>query len=158
MTSIQIGLSEEQRAGSAGILRAALADAYLLYTKTRKYHWNVEGAQFHDLHELFASQYEELDGEIDEIAERVRALGLYSTGSLKEFLDDARLKEDSGVQINSTRMIENLLSDHETLTRHLRADLQRAADEFGDLGNQDFLTGVMQSHEKTAWMLRSLLR
>ncbi len=158
MSSIQIGLSEEQRAGSAGILRATLADAYLLYTKTRKYHWNVEGSHFHDLHKLFEGQYEQIDGEIDDIAERIRALGVYSTGSLKEFLDDTRLQEDSGVQISSTQMIENLLSDHEALIRHLRLDLQRASDEFGDAGNQDFLTGLMESHEKMAWMLRSLLR
>lgn len=158
MSAIQIGLTDGQRVGSAGILRSVLADLFVLYTKTRKYHWNVEGRDFHDFHKLFESQYEELDEEIDEVAERIRSLGVYSTGSLKQFLVDARLKEDSEGQINATQMIEKLLIDHESLIRELRVDLRRAADEFSDAGNQDFLTRLMQGHEKMAWMLRSLLR
>jgi starvation-inducible DNA-binding protein len=134
-----------------------LADEYVLYTKTRKYHWNVEGPHFHNLHKLFESQYEEIDETIDAVAERIRALGLYSTGSLDEFLKDTRLKEDGGGQISATQMIENLLADHESLIRSLRSDLATASDSYGDAGTQDFLTGLMESHEKTAWMLRSLL-
>ncbi|WP_031497645.1 Dps family protein [Bryobacter aggregatus] len=158
MGAIQIGLTDDQRAGSAGLLKAALADVYVLYTKTRKYHWNVEGTDFHDLHKFFESQYEELDTAIDEIAERIRALGVYSTGSFKEFLEDARIKEDSNGQISAMQMIENLLNDQEAIIRDLRIDIKRASSEFDDDGNADFLTGLLKSHEKMAWMLRSMLR
>jgi len=157
MSTISIGLNEDQRAGVAGLLKQTLADEFILYTKTRKYHWNVEGPHFHDLHKLFEGQYDEIEETIDAVAERVRALGIYSTGSFHEFLADARLKEDTGGQISATQMIENLLSDHEALIRSLRLDLIKAGDSFGDMGNQDFLTGLLQGHEKTSWMLRSLL-
>ncbi|MCX6609357.1 MAG: DNA starvation/stationary phase protection protein [Acidobacteria bacterium] len=158
MSTISIGLDQSQRIGVANLLRQTLADEYVLYTKTRKYHWNVEGPHFHDLHKLFESQYEEIDETIDEVAERIRALGLYSTGSFEEFLKDARIKEDAGGQVGANQMIENLLSDHEAIIRSLRADLVTAAESYGDAGNQDFLTGLLESHEKAAWMLRSLLR
>lgn len=158
MSTISIGLDQAQRIGVANLLRQTLADEYILYTKTRKYHWNVEGPHFHDLHKLFESQYEEIDATIDAVAERIRALGLYSTGSFTEFLQDARIKEDSGGQIGSTEMIENLLFDHEAIIRSLRVDLLAAMESYGDAGNQDFLTGLLEGHEKTAWMLRSLLR
>lgn len=158
MSAIQIGLNDEQRAGVAGILKSLLADEYVLYTKTRKYHWNVEGPHFHELHKFFESQYDELDEAIDEIAERVRALGVYSTGSLVEFLNDTSLKEDHSGQISAIQMIENLLADHETIIRALRVNLEKVNSEFGDAGNQDFLTGMLEQHEKMAWMLRSMLR
>ncbi len=156
MTTISIGLTDEQRQGVAALLRHTLADLYVLYTKTRKYHWNVEGLHFSHLHKLFEAQYDEMDEAIDEVAERIRALGLYSPGSMKEFLVDARLQEDSGSQIGATEMIRNLLADHESVIRSLRTDLQKAA-EHGDAGNSDFLTGLLENHEKTAWMLRSML-
>lgn len=157
MSKISIGLTKEQRTGVAGLLRQTLADEYVLYTKTRKYHWNVEGPNFHDLHKLFESQYSEIDEVIDAVAERIRSLGLYSPGSFVEFQKDARLKEDSGGQIDAATMVANLLADHEALIRSLREDLETAKDKFGDAGNQDFLTGMLESHEKAAWMLRSML-
>ena len=157
MSKINIGLSLEQRNGVAALLRALLADEYILYTKTRKYHWNVEGPHFHDLHKFFESQYDEIDATIDEVAERIRSLGLYSPGSLAEFLASARLKEDNGGQIPAQTMIANLLADHEAIIRSLRVDLESAKDQFGDAGNQDFFTGLLESHEKAAWMLRSML-
>ena len=142
MSTISIGLDQPQRIGVANLLRQTLADEYVLYTKTRKYHWNVEGPHFHDLHKLFESQYEEIDETIDAVAERIRATGLYSTGSFEEFLKDARIKEDAGGQIGASQMIENLLSDHESIIRSLRVDLVTAAESYGDAGNQDFLTGT----------------
>lgn len=157
MSDINIGLGIEQRKGAAAILKALLADEYILYTKTRKYHWNVEGGNFSELHKLFEEQYSAIDESIDEIAERIRQLGLYSPGSFAEFQASARLKEDAGGQIAAKKMIANLLADHEALIRHLRADLETVKEEFGDAGNQDFFTGLMQDHEKTAWMLRSYL-
>lgn len=156
MSNIAIGLTTEQRAAVAALLRQTLADLYILYTKTRKYHWNVEGPHFSDLHKLFEAQYDMIDEAIDEVAERIRALGLYSPGSFAEFQADARLQEDSGGQISARDMVAALLADHETLIRNLRMDLQKAA-ELGDAGNSDFLTGLLEGHEKAAWMLRSIL-
>ncbi len=158
MSEIHIGLSVEQRKGVAGLLKSLLADEYVLYTKTRKYHWNVEGAQFHELHKFFESQYDEIDEAIDEIAERIRALGEYAPGSLAEFLASARLREDGETSIPAKKMLQNLLADHEAIIRSVRVDLETAKDQFGDAGNQDFLTGILEAHEKAAWMLRSLLR
>lgn len=158
MSEIKIGLNEAQRTGAVGLLSVLLADEYVLYTKTRRYHWNVEGPSFHDLHKFFETQYTEIDESIDAIAERIRYLGLYSPGSLKEFLAAARLKEDSGAPIPAKDMISNLLADHEAVVRSLRSDLEKAHTEFGDAGTQDFFTGLMEAHEKAAWMLRSLLR
>jgi starvation-inducible DNA-binding protein len=156
VSNIAIGLTTEQRAAVAALLRQTLADLYILYTKTRKYHWNVEGPHFSDLHKLFEAQYDMIDEAIDEVAERIRALGLYSPGSFAEFQADARLQEDSGGQISARDMVAALLADHETLIRNLRMDLQKAA-ELGDAGNSDFLTGLLEGHEKAAWMLRSIL-
>ncbi len=157
MSDINIGLGVEQRKGAAALLKALLADEYILYTKTRKYHWNVEGPSFSELHKFFEEQYDSIDQSIDEIAERIRQLGEYSPGSFAEFQAGARLKEDSGANISSKKMIANLLADHEALIRFLRADLETIKDKFGDAGNQDFFTGLMQDHEKAAWMLRSYL-
>lgn len=157
MSDLNIGLSADKRHGVAGLLKALLADEYVLYTKTRKYHWNVEGPQFHDLHKFFEGQYDEIDATIDEVAERIRALGEYSPGSFAEFLRDARLKEDAGGPAKAAHMIANLLHDHEAIIRSLRVDLETAKDQFGDAGNQDFLTGLLEGHEKAAWMLRSML-
>ncbi len=157
MSDMNTGLTLEKRQGVAALLKPLLADEYVLYTKTRRYHWNVEGIHFHDLHKFFESQYEEIDEVIDEVAERIRAVGEYSPGSLAEFLKDTRLKEDSGGQIKPPAMIANLLADHEAIIRSLRVDLETAKDSFGDSGTQDFLTGLLEAHEKAAWMLRSLL-
>lgn len=158
MSKISIGLNDEQRAGVAALLRKTLADEFVLYTKTRKYHWNVEGMRFHDLHKFFEAQYDEIAENIDEAAERIRMLGHYSPGSLTEFLKDARLGEDTGGQINAETMIKNLVADHESIIQSLRLDVETAKDTFNDAGNQDFLTGLLEAHEKTAWMLRSLLK
>lgn len=105
---------------------------------------------------MFEGQYEEIDETIDEVAERIRALSVLSPGIFAEFLRDARLAEDAGAKIDAHTMIAYLLADHESIIRSLRGDLQSAADH-GDAGNSDFLTGLLESHEKTAWMLRSLL-
>ncbi|GAB4367448.1 MAG: Dps family protein [Bryobacter sp.] len=158
MSEINIGLNQEQRKGVAGLLLPLLADEYVLYTKTRKYHWNVEGPNFSDLHKFFESQYDEIDETIDEVAERLRALDEYAPGSLAEFQKLARLKEDTIPGASPRQMIANLLADHEAIVRTLRADLETAKDKFGDAGNQDFLTGLLEAHEKAAWMLRSMLR
>jgi starvation-inducible DNA-binding protein len=153
--SVHIGLTVAQRTGAAKILNGILADEYVLYTKTRNFHWNVTGPHFSELHKFFESQYEELDEAIDDIAERVRALDQTPLSTLKGFLENTRLKESS-TDLSAAKMIEALLSDHEAIVRQLRADLETIKEEHGDTGNQDFLTGLMEQHEKMAWMLRAL--
>jgi starvation-inducible DNA-binding protein len=129
----------------------------VLYTKTRNYHWNVVSPRFNDLHKFFEAQYEQLEGTVDEVAERVRFLGGRAAGTLTEFLELARLKESPGRHPDAQEMIADLLADHEAVIRALRTDLQIADEKFRDIGTNDFLTGLLQSHEKTAWMLRSCL-
>jgi starvation-inducible DNA-binding protein len=151
-----IGLTAGQRQGVAAILNGLLADEYVLYTKTRNFHWNVTGPHFSDLHKFFEAQYDEIDDLIDVIAERVRALGETPLGSLREFLAETRLKEAKGAH-TASEMIAALASDHEAIIRQMRKDLEAAKDKFGDAGNQDAITGWMEQHEKMAWMLRSTL-
>lgn len=153
----KIGLKDEQRRGVVKLLAALLADEYVLYTKTRNYHWNVVGPQFNDLHKFFEGQYEALEGFVDEIAERARTLGGPAVGTLAEFLKLTRLKEHPGQYPAAREMLANLLADHEAVIRTLRADLVTAAEKFGDAGTSDYLTGLMEAHEKMAWMLRAFL-
>jgi starvation-inducible DNA-binding protein len=152
---INTGLSNQQAAGAAGLLTTLLADEYVLYTKTRNYHWNVTGPHFHDLHKFFESQYEDLDGKIDEIAEFIRSLGQASPGSLAEFVKMARLRESAGALMPGTEMLKDLLADHETMCRQLRQDLATAQEKFGAADVADFLTGLLEDHQKMAWMLRA---
>jgi starvation-inducible DNA-binding protein len=155
--AVNIGLNQRQRQAVAEILSRLLADEYVLYTKTRNYHWNVVGPQFNDLHKFFEGQYEAIEEFIDDIAERARTLGAPAVATLAEFQKLARLKEHPGRYPAARDMIRNLLADHEALIQVLRRDLQTAMDEHGDAGTSDFLTGLMERHEKMAWMLRSFL-
>ncbi len=151
-----IGLKESSRAKVLAVLDRLLADEYLLYTKTRSFHWNVTGPQFNDLHKFFEAQYELLDGFVDDTAERSRALGGRALGSMREFLKAARLRESSGRAPKAPAMLAELLRDHEAVIRSLRAGVDEAA-RLGDQGTADFLTGLMEEHEKAAWMLRAFL-
>jgi starvation-inducible DNA-binding protein len=155
--SVNIGIPDENRQNVIAILNTLLADEYLLYTKTRNYHWNVVGPQFNDLHKFFEAQYEALDDVVDEVAERVRALGGRSLGTLEEFRTTARLGEKPGAVPPARDMISALLADHEALTRTLREDIDTVQDRHRDVGTADFLTGLLEQHEKAAWMLRSFL-
>lgn len=152
-----LGIDEAERGAIVRILNAVLADEYVLYTKTRNYHWNVVGPQFNDLHKFFEAQYEELDGFVDEVAERARTLGGQASGTLTEFLQQARLREQPGKYPDARTMIANLLADHETLARQLRQDVDATVNKHGDVGTSDFLTGLLEKHEKMAWMLRAFV-
>jgi starvation-inducible DNA-binding protein len=152
-----VGLNDKQRAGVVALLMKTLADEYVLYTKTRNYHWNVTGPHFNDLHKFFESQYETLDEKIDEVAEFIRYFGEKAPASLGGFLAIARLKEPAWDNPSSDQMIRNLLDDHEALIRNLRDDVDAAADKHKAADVADFLTGLLEDHEKMAWMLRSLL-
>jgi starvation-inducible DNA-binding protein len=157
MSKANIGLSSEQLAGSISVLNRVLADEYVLYTKVRKYHWNVKGMQFNDLHKFFQSMYEALDVVVDDVAERVRSLNGDAMGTLAEFSKISRLKEAPGDYPTAKVMIQNLLNEYETMIRELRNDVDEVEEKYEDAGTTDFLTGIMEQHEKTAWMLRSLL-
>jgi starvation-inducible DNA-binding protein len=152
-----IGLTDEQRGGVVLVLNTLLADEYVLYTKTRNYHWNVVGPQFNDLHKFFEEQYNELNDIVDEVAERARSLGGKTLGTLGEFLKHTRLTEPQGEYPEARDMLANLLADHEATVRQLRVDLDTCAETYHDMSTNDFLTGLMERHEKMAWMLRSFL-
>ena len=152
-----IGIPDSNRDGVVSLLAPLLADEYVLYTKTRNYHWNVVGPQFNDLHKFFEAQYEALDGFVDEVAERIRQLGAKSPGTLAEFIKAMRLKEHPGQHPDAKGMLSALLADHEAVIQTLRGDLATAMDKFSDAGTSDFLTGLMEKHEKMAWMLRAFV-
>lgn len=155
--TINIGLKESPRAKVLALLDAALADLSVLSQKTRSFHWNVTGPRFNDLHKFFEGQYDALEGEIDETAERARALDGRALGSLKEMLAHSRLKEAAtGRSPSADAMLAELLRDHEALIRSLRADVDACA-ALGDQGTADFLTGMLEAHEKMAWMLRAFV-
>ena len=152
-----IGLKESSRAKILDLLARDLADLSVLSQKTRNFHWNVAGPRFNDLHKFFEGQYGAIEGEIDETAERSRALGGRALGSLKEMLAHARLQEAAaGRSPAADAMLSELLRDHEAFIRSLRADVD-ACGSLGDQGTADFLTGMLEAHEKMAWMLRAFL-
>lgn len=150
-----IGLESAARAAVVERLEHRLGDAWVLYSKTRNFHWNVEGPHFKQYHALFEEQYEALDEELDALAERIRALGRRSPGALKEFLALSTLKEALGKR-TAPEMIAELLGDHEAFARALRSDIE-TCEKADDKASADFLTGLMEGHEKTAWMLRATL-
>lgn len=156
-SNVNIGINDENRQAVAAILNRVLADEHILYTKLRNYHWNVVGPFFESLHELFQEQYEQLETDIDDIAERVRMIGAPAIGTMTEFLQHATLTEQTGNYPDSTTMIANLLADHEAIICNLRSDLRSCDEQYDDMGSSDFLTGLMQRHEKMGWMLRVML-
>jgi starvation-inducible DNA-binding protein len=152
-----IGIADKNRKAVALELTKLLADEFLLYAKTRNAHWNIEGKDFHSMHLFFESQYEQLDEVMDSVAERIRQLGHYAPATLKEFLELTHLTEKLGGKNNSQGFIKELLADHESIIIFLRENVNRFADDFMDAGTSDFITGLMEDHEKMAWMLRSHL-
>lgn len=154
-TRMDIGIEEKNRREVVAILNRLLADEYVLYTKTRNFHWNVTGPNFHDLHLFFQNQYDALDEIVDDVAERARSLGGTSLGSMREFVEHARLQEVPGGLRPSREMVAELARDHESVIRQLRGDLEACDEKYGDVGTNDFLTGLMEKHEKMAWMLRA---
>jgi starvation-inducible DNA-binding protein len=151
-----IGLTDKTRKTMVDVLNRLLADEFVLYVKTRNFHWNVTGPNFSELHKFFEAQYEALDDNVDEIAERARALDGMAAGSMTDFLKLARLPESSS-HVPAPEMLRALLADHEQVIRQLRADIE-VADDVEDVGTEDFLTGLMEGHEKTAWMLRAYVK
>jgi starvation-inducible DNA-binding protein len=152
---IDIGIESAQREAIAQGLSRVLADSYSLYLKTHYFHWNVTGPMFQTLHLMFETQYTELALAVDLVAERIRALGVYAPGTYRQFAALSSIPEEDGVP-KAKEMIERLVQGHETVARTAR-EVFRLADEANDQPTCDLLTQRMQLHEKTAWMLRSLL-
>jgi starvation-inducible DNA-binding protein len=155
-TKTDIGVKDDARKKIVETLSMRLSDEYVLYTKTRKYHWNVIGPRFHQLHEFFKEQYEILDEMIDEIAERARQLGGKSLGTLEEFARNSSINEEPGQNPDAQTMISNLLNDHEIVIKTLRKNADEA-EELEDMVTNDFFLEAAQKHEKMAWMLRAHL-
>jgi len=149
-----IGISDKNLQNVAGLLSSVLSDAVLIYTKTRKFHWNVKGESFMEIHKLFESQYTQLEEAIDEIAERISKLGSPVIGTMKEFLNLTSLKEAAGKYPTRMDMIKELLNDHETVIKALRKGIDDCDKKYSDAGTADFLTGLMEQHETIAWTLR----
>jgi starvation-inducible DNA-binding protein len=153
----EIGISGIDLNESITLLARLLADEMVLYVKTRKFHWNVSGQSFMELHKLFQSQYIEIEEIIDQIAERINKLGGKTIGTMNEFSNITRLLEAPGVYPNQLDMMKELLTDHETLVKELRKDVDEIDMNFKDIGTIDFMTGILQQHETTAWILRRYL-
>lgn len=157
MDKLNVGLKAEQLQGIVDSLNKLLADEQVLYAKTRNYHWNVVGPRFHSLHVFFESQYEELAEIIDEVAENARQFGGFACGTMTEYIGLARLKEQPGELPDEDGMIANLANDHDAVIRQLRKDIEKASEELEADDAADFLTSVLEKHNKMAWMLRSHL-
>jgi len=147
----QIGIKPEDSVQVADSLNKLLADEHVLYIKTRNAHWNAQ-------HVFFEGQYRELEDMIDQVAERIRAIGHYTEGTMEDYLKLTQLNEKSRENNDSLSFIKDLLSDHESVIIEMRENITRFADEWHDLGSSDFITGLMKTHEKMAWMLRSHLQ
>lgn len=155
MTTLDIGINEKDRKKIAEGLSKFLADTYTLYLKTHYFHWNVTGPQFRTLHLMFEEEYNELWMAVDQIAERIRSLDVYAPGTYKDFAKLTSIKESDGVP-GAQDMIKELVAGHEAVVRTARS-IFPVVDKASDEATADLLTQRLQIHEKTAWMLRSLL-
>ncbi len=153
---INIGISEQHRQQVADRLKVLLADSYTLYLQTHNFHWNITGPQFRDLHLMFEEHYTELAAAVDEIAERIRTLGVFAPGTYREFSELSNIKETDTVP-SSEEMVAILAKGHEQVVRTCREVLS-AAQEAEDESSAALVGDRMALHEKTAWMLRSLLQ
>ncbi len=154
---VNIGITEKNRQAVAEELNKLLADEHILYNKTRNYHWSIEGPSFMEFHKLYEGQYTQLAEMIDEIAERIRTIGHFAEGRLKELVKLASLDEPEA-PTEQSKQIANLDADHETIIKRLRKLIKDFDEKYEDIGSSDFATGLLKQHEKMAWMLRSYLR
>lgn len=152
---IDIGIPAKARKEIADALSRLLADSYVLYIKTHGFHWNVTGPQFNTLHQMFMTQYTELWNALDEIAERIRALDVFAPASYAQFAKLSSVAEETSVP-SAENMLRALVTGHEAVARTARAGF-KVAEAAGDQPTIDLLTQRLQVHEKTAWMLRSML-
>ena len=153
-----IGVKNKNKLAVAIKLSKLLADEYVLYTKTRNAHWNVEGPDFHSMHAFFEAQYKQLDDILDSVAERMRSIGHYAPATLKVFLQLTHLSEYSERDNGSQGFIGELAEDHGNIIEFIRGNIHPIDEEYKDAGTSDFITGLMGIHEKMAWMLRAHIK
>ena len=154
MTGLNTGIEKQNEIANG--LAKLLAETYTLYLKTHKYHWNVTGPMFQSLHTMFETHYNDLSLAVDEIAERIRVMGVKAPGSYTEFAELSEVKEDPTFEAKANDMIKNLLSDHEQVTRTAKSVLH-ILEGANDEGTSGLMGTRIEYHEKTAWMLKSLL-
>lgn len=153
------GMIEKNRKAVIALLNKQLADHYVLLTKTKFYHWNVEGPEFPDLHEMLDEHYTILAAQVDALAEQALKLGGQAAGTLAWFKENTRLSEDPGDTIPDTlAMLQNLLNDHETVMETLYADIKATDDEYGDAVTSNMLQEFSDQHHKMAWFLRMTIQ
>ena len=155
---IAIGITDKNRQSVATELAKLLADETVLYIKTKNAHWNIEGPDFYDKHKFFETQFGQIDELIDSIAERIRSLGHYAPATLKSYMSLTRLTETTRENNDSQGFIKELLEDHESIIIVLREHIKSFSNDFHDAVTSDFITGLMEVHEKMSWFLRSHLR
>ena len=150
-----IGISEEHRGKVADLLVKLLADEFVLYTKTLRAHWNVEGHDFHTKHLFFEEHYNAIKEFVDSVAERIRKIGHYAPATLHDFLSLTHLSEKYQGDNTSHDFSAALLEDHDAIIQYIRQHIGKVEADFKDVGTADFLTSLMQQHEEMTWMLRA---
>ena len=150
-----IGITEDNRAKVAEHLSKILADEFLIYTKTLRAHWNLEGIDFHTKHVFFENHYNAIKEFVDSVAERIRKIGHYAPATLKQFLQLTHLSEEIEGDNSSLNYMKVLLEDHDTIIVEIRKIIPTIEEDLNDVGTADFLTGLLQEHEEMAWMLRA---
>jgi len=153
----KIGISEKKLSAITVGLTIVLANEVALYTKLRKFHWNVAGHNFMEFHKLFEGHYKTIESYIDEVAERIGKLGSPVIGTMQEFEKITTIKEHPGKFPIAKEMLSELLEDHENIIIEVRKEIEQCSNKYNDAGTADFLTGLMESHETMSWILRRYL-
>jgi starvation-inducible DNA-binding protein len=157
MKKANIGITDDNRQAIADQLSKILADEFVLYSKTLNAHWNIEGPDFHAVHVYLEKLYNEQQEIVDAVAENIRALGHYVPAQLNKYLELTHLSDDAPEKNDSQTLFAELLENHESIIIVLRENIKPFADKFKSEGISDYITGLMEYHMKTAWMLRSHL-
>ena len=153
-----LGITPKNLNAVNDVLNKVLADGNVLYIKLRKFHWNLSGDNFMELHLLFEDQYNAVAEGVDAVAERISTLGGVAIGTTSEFAKMSQLKENPGKIPTGQEMLRELVGDHESIVKALRKNLDTVEEKYGDAGTSDFLNGLMQEHEKMAWKLRKYFK
>ncbi|MBK0382324.1 DNA starvation/stationary phase protection protein [Pedobacter sp. SD-b] len=157
MKKTNIGITDKNREHIAEQLNKILADEFILYSKTLNAHWNVEGPDFHTVHIYLEQLYNDQQLIVDNVAEKIRSIGHYALGNLSQYLKVSHLSEKLTSKFDSQNLFKELLEDHESIIIFIRENITPIAEKFGAEGISDYITGLMEKHEKTAWMLRAHL-
>ncbi|QNK77121.1 MULTISPECIES: Dps family protein [Winogradskyella] len=158
MKTPNIGITDQNRKAIANQLSKILADEFVLYSKILKFHWNIEGPDFHTVHIYLETLYHEQQTIVDNVAEKIRMLGHYVPATLQDYLDLTHLTEETKGGNDSQSIFAELLEDHESIIVSLREEIEPISDKWKAEGIGDYITGLMEQHQKTAWMLRSHLK